>query len=599
MRLSSIILLTLATLPTGLFAGIQASARFNPPRIAMGDRSQYIIEVTETSARGQPQVEQITSLPIPSSNRLELRYRRTASSHQTRIINGATEYSITQSLIIDATPPGVGSFTIPAYSFDYKGERLQVPAATLEVVERSADAGPSRDELIFLRAELPEQLYVGQTTVVDLKLYLSEQAQLRGLNAFDRSADGFTISELPDDYREDVERFNGRRYRTLTWPLTLTPIQAGEQSVNFQFGLTARLPERQDSRDSFGRSPFGGSLFDNFFGRSERINVYTDPITIDVRPLPGAGQPNSFSGAIGDLAMEVGADAETTTQGEPIMLSVVLKGRGNFDRIDGPSFADTDDWKHYDPEIKFEPSDRLGLSGSQRFDYVFIPQRAGELEIPEIKFSYFDPEQEEYVELTAPPIPVKVSPAQNSGVPAPQTPTEKTVAPDQQLSRDLTAKEALLTLDYRPKEPRPVGYTILRNPVFIGLNLAAGLLLCSGTALLIREKRKREDPGYPARAAAKKSLQEAKAAYRQALESGDAERFFKEGQSAIRDAATLRTGQPMPGADSAEIEALLSGAAVDDCRAFFEAANGQRFGRQSREDLQAHQLQIERILQAL
>ena len=599
MRLFNTVLILLVATAATVSAAIEVSARFKPPRIALGDRAQYLVEITETDQQGQPEVERINSLPIPQSSRIELNNGRTATSRQTRIVNGAAEYSITQSLIIDAAAPETGSFTIPAYSIEYKGQRLKVPAATLEVVERPADAGPTREELVFLRAELPEKLYVGQIVALDLKLYLSEEVRLRGLNSFDRSGDGFTISELPEDYREGVETVNGRRYRTLTWPLTLTPIQTGEQELNFQFGLTARLPNQEQASDPFGRSPLGSSLFDNFFGRTERLNVYSEPLVIDVLPLPEEEKPESFSGAIGDLAMEVGSDAEEAVQGEPIMLSVVLKGRGNFERIDGPDFPESPDWRHYDPESQFEPGDPLGLSGSLRFDYVFIPQRSGELQLPETKFSYFDPKQAEYVELTAPPIPLEVAAAENKRGPLPDTAPAESATPDLQLSKSLSSEEALLTLDYRPKAPRPVGLAILTRPAFVSLNVFAALALTGTAVYLHRRKRQRQDPAYAVRLAAKRCLRESRQACLQARKREDTTTFYQSGQAAIRHAATLRTGRTMQSAECAQIEPLLPERAIGDCQAFFEAANAHRFGRTSRESLAEAERQLERILQAL
>lgn len=599
MRLLRIFLIILVSIPATLSATVHVTARFKPPRIALGDTAQYIVEVSETDSKSQPQVERIASLPLPQSNRLKLSNGRTSTSRQTRILNGSAEYSVTQSLVIDAAAPETGSFTIPAYAFEYKDQRLQVPAATLEVVERATDAAPPRDELVFLQADLPEKLYVGQILSFELKLFIAEDVSLSGLNAFDRSGDGFTISELPDDYREGVERAKGRRYRTLTWPLTLTPIQTGEQELSFHFGLTARLPDQENDPAPSGRSPFGGSLFDNFFGRSERLNVYTDALTVDVLPLPEEGKPESFSGAIGDFAIEVGADAEQPVEGEPVMLSLVIKGRGNFERINGPDFPEGRDWRHYDPESKFTPGDSLGLSGSLRFDYVFIPQRAGELELPETEFSYFDPKQEEYVELTAPPIPVEVAAAENNLTATTPPPATKAPESSGQLAKSLTSEEALLTLDYRPKDPRPVGLGILRNPAFISLNIVAGLAVIGGALFLRRRKRHGEDPRYPVRMAAKSSLRESRAACLQARQNDDAEAFYQHGQSAIRHAATLKTGRPMQSAESAQIESLLSGQVAGDCRGFFEAANALRFGGNTREPLSEAQQQLERILKAL
>ena len=122
-------------------AEISVTAIFNPPRIALGDKAQYVLEIKETDTNRQPEIESVTSLPIPQSGGLELTYSRTGTGQQTSFINGAREYSVTQQLIIDANAPRVGTFTLPTYVFQYKGQTLRAPTATLQVVERAADAG--------------------------------------------------------------------------------------------------------------------------------------------------------------------------------------------------------------------------------------------------------------------------------------------------------------------------------------------------------------------------------------------------------------------------------------------------------------------------
>jgi hypothetical protein len=600
MRITSIALLFFLIVQNTLLAEITVSARFNPPRIAMGDRAQYIVEISETDSSGQPQAERVTSLPIPTSGGLNLANGRTSSSQQTRIINGAAQYTVTQSLIIDASPPSVGRFTIPGFAFEYKGERLNAPAATLEVLERSADAGPTRDEMIFLTADLPDSLYVGQTVPVDLKLYIAEGVRLNGLHSFDRQADGFTLSELPQDSIESREFHKGRRYRVLTWPMRLTPIQTGDQAINFQFSLTAQLPGNGNSSDPFGRSPFGRSLLDDFFGRSERLNVFTDASSIEVRPLPTQGQPESFGGAIGNFSMEVGSDSESTVQGEPIMLSVIIEGEGNFERIDGPSYTESPDWRIYDPERKFEPSDSLGLTGTQRYDYVFLPRRAGNLELPKTVFSYFDPVEKEYVELEAPPIQVSVAPAQNTFAPPPSETPGSPEQPDLSLSRTLTAEEALLTLDYRPKPSRTIGTAILHSPGFIAANTIAALGIAAAAVSLRRMRARREDPSYPIRQAARKALAEHRKASDEALARAHADAFYKHALAAIRNAATAKTAKPMQSANADEIASLLDPNDSKTCRELIAAADANRFGGLAHDqNLETAKQQLDRILKAL
>jgi hypothetical protein len=136
-------------------AEISVTAIFNPPRVALGDKAQYVLAIKETDTSRQPEVERVTSLPIPQSGGLELTNGRTGTSQQTSIINGEREYSVTQQLIIDANAPRVGTFNLPTYVFQYKGQTLRAPTATLQVVERGADAGPTSDELIFLKPMRP------------------------------------------------------------------------------------------------------------------------------------------------------------------------------------------------------------------------------------------------------------------------------------------------------------------------------------------------------------------------------------------------------------------------------------------------------------
>ena len=238
---------------SALIAEIRVSARFEPARVAVGSTSQYIVEIVETDDSKKPAAERITSLPIPSDGGLTLRNGRTSNSQSTRITNGVSEYSITQQLIIEAVSQTAGNFTIPAYIFEYKGGRLQAPTATLTVVEGSADVAPTVDELIFLKADAPQQLYVGQTTSILLKLYVSSSVQLRGMNPFERNADGFTVSDQPENYSESVEMANGSRYRVYSWPFTITPISAGPQDIDFQLTVSAQMPDQRNTQASIWR----------------------------------------------------------------------------------------------------------------------------------------------------------------------------------------------------------------------------------------------------------------------------------------------------------------------------------------------------------
>ena len=597
MHLRNVLLIFTLMVTAILQAEIRVHTRFEPPRVAVGSTSKYIVEIVETDNSNKPIVEPVKTLPIPSTGGLNLRNGRTSSSQSTKIINGARSYNSTQQLIIDAVAPESGSFSIPEFIFEYKGARLQAPAATLEVVARSADATPTIDELIFLTTDAPDQLYVGETTPITLKLYVSSTVQMRGLNAFERTADGFTISDLPEESNETTEMLNGRRYRVYSWPLIITPISSGQQDLNFQFTLSAQMPDQRNATPS----PFGQSIFDNFFGRTERFNVYTEPTQIDVRRLPAEGRPDSFSGAIGMFNMQVTADSDSTRVGEPIMLSLKVSGQGNFDRIKSPDMPATSGWRNYEPEAAFDQDSSNPRKGMKRFDYVFIPEKAGSLKLPEVKFSYFDPSIEKYVELSAPILSAKVAPSNRPVMTTAAPLTEEDSAPAINLTKALSSEELLITLDYRPRKGRQIKKSLLSSPWFNYLNCAAFIVLTVSGIVIYRRKQLYQNADYALAHQAKQAL---KLTVKEA-QSNDAAVFYRSAQQAIRLAATVRTKRNLRSADFAKLEAQFKQSQVADgvieqARSLFKEADNHRFsGRTHSADLQRARTQLNTILKAL
>jgi hypothetical protein len=600
MNVRNLIVLLLLWAGTCLHANIEVLARFEPSRIAIGGTSKYVVEINDSSADARSSVEQIASLPIPRVSGITLRNGQASSSQQTSITNGIAEYSITQQIIIDAIPANTGNYTVPSYTFMYKGARVQVPAATLTVVERSANAAPTTDELIFLTLETPEKLYVGQTKQVTLKLYVASNVRLFDYS-LERDADGFiTTGGSPKEPNQSIETANGRRHRVYSWPFTITPISSGKQDLNFQCTLIVQLPKQRSSRNS----PFGNSILDDLLGRSERINVYTKPTQVDVLPLPKEGQPESFSGAVGQFNIGVSTDTKSTRVGEPIMLSLKLSGQGNFDRIQGPKLPEVEGWRSYPPESVFEVDAANELKGTKRFDYIFVPEKAGTLELPEVSFSFFDPDVEKYVELTSPEIAVEVAPSNRSIIqqPAPSdSGTDSSASQSVNLTKSLEPEDWLLTLDYRPTEGRKLPTGSMLTPLFYWLN---GSLLTLVSITILLSYRRRCFLQSPHYALIQNARQELKATVNK-TKSDDADTFFSNAQKVVRLAATVRTKSNLRAADFATLESHfrqtgLTETAIDSTRTLFQAAEAQQFsGHHRTVDLSESRRQLETVLKAL
>ena len=124
----------------------------------------------------------------------------------------------------------------------------------------------------------------------------------------------------------------------------------------------------------------------------------TEAINLNIKPLPTADKPQSFSGAVGSFEAVVEASPSEVRVGEPVTLTYRVSGSGSFDRIQAPALDGANDFKVYPPKIDFQPG-----SSVKSFEYLVIPQREGTGELLEVPFSYFDPEKGTYVDLVDAP----------------------------------------------------------------------------------------------------------------------------------------------------------------------------------------------------
>ena len=98
-----------------------------------------------------------------------------------------------------------------------------------------------------------------------------------------------------------------------------------------------------------------------------------------------------------------------TKTNDPINLKCTITGKGNIQLVDKLNTSFPPDFETYDPKITNNiNSSGDGVSGSQTFEYLIIPRKAGKFTIKPIPFSYFDLSKKRYVTLTSPEYTVNV-----------------------------------------------------------------------------------------------------------------------------------------------------------------------------------------------
>ncbi len=170
-----------------------------------------------------------------------------------------------------------------------------------------------------------------------------------------------------------------------------------------------------------------------FFSTGRRFVRTTQPVYIDILPLPEENQPEDFSPAnVGRFTYNATLDKQETEVGEPITLTLTVSGEGNIKAIRMPEPKSNDDFKVYPPTFDDSSTVRNGkIIGTKRAEILVVPKREGELKLELPAFSWFDPEAERYNTIKPPAFTIHVRPGKGPGPTASGTnPQAQRINPD-------------------------------------------------------------------------------------------------------------------------------------------------------------------------
>ncbi len=142
--------------------------------------------------------------------------------------------------------------------------------------------------------------------------------------------------------------------------------------------------------------------------------VESSPVMIEALPTP-AEAPEEFSGAVGKFEIFAEVDATTVPMNDSVQLLVSVEGEGNIDALPDPIWPDFEDWRVIDSPatVKSEVVDGR-IIGTRAYARDLVPETAGDLTIPAIAYTYFDPESENFLQAATSPIVVTITPVDGS-----------------------------------------------------------------------------------------------------------------------------------------------------------------------------------------
>ena len=410
-------------LASPVFAGgLSFLAAVDRTRISADEQVQLTLSATGEGLGAVPEPK------LPPLNDFEVTGRNSSSSTQISFVNGAMSATKTVEFIYALRPTRPGNLTIGPSSIQVEGKTYTTDPIQIEVLPAggagsgstpgapppsTAPGGQDVAEIernLFVEASVDRRrAYVGEQVTVTYTLFTRYDLQ----NVQYSKAPiytGFWAEALFDaqqlDYRRVVR--NGTVFNSaLLKQIALFPTSAGTKAVA-QMEIGCDIPVRSRRRSFFDLDDF------DFFGRAQRVTVRSDPLNVEVLPLP-PGAPAGFGGAVGDYSVSLSAAPGAVAEGDPLSVKLTISGTGNLDAVREPGRPASRDFKIYDPKVG-KSVQRTGnrMGGSKTFDYVFIPARAGSVPLPRFEFVYFDPGRGQYMVKSPDPVTASVSPGRRA-----------------------------------------------------------------------------------------------------------------------------------------------------------------------------------------
>lgn len=466
-----------------------------------------------------------------------LRFHNRGQSSQVNIINGSYSSSVSNNFIVQALKPG--NYTIPPISVTVGKETIQTKPVTFEVTplgrnqsSNNVDAASSTDEseIAFIRFTKISKHYSGEVVPLTIKAYFNQKyrANINSLPVL--KTDGVVMSPLSNQPEQTQEKLNGKTYSVLSWNTTLAGIKTGSHPLLFELDATLNIPQQRRVSPFGGSSLFDDPFFNSFLGgvQQKPIKVVSPEQNFEVAELPATGQPENFTGAIGDFSLSTSASPQQVEIGEPITLNIEIEGKGNFDRVESPLFPVTPDWKTYSPTSNYASQENI-FSGKKQFEQAIVAKSGTITRIPALSFSYFDPEKESYLTITSEPIPIKITAPE--GQPAPQQPVQAAAAPQQKAEPISPDKTALGISSLAPIHLEPGKFHLEITPLYkrIWFLSAVGccvILLLLVLSLNIRKRNLTRHPELQLKKKRRQLLEENLSTIAQAKSSGDHSLFL-------------------------------------------------------------------------
>jgi len=475
-------------------------------------------------------------------------------------VNGRVDSSNTLTMTYVLLPEGPGPAEIPSFDvvvggdtfrtqpirFTVQAGRSGSPGAAAprgrpsEDDEEDADEGANVD--VFLEARVsPREVWVGEPATLEVAIYAA--APVVGFSGLELPPlTGLWSDDVPVDANRDrrSETIGGRAYTV--YPVVrklLIPTRSGKIRVEPFLG---QIQVRRSSRDPFR----------SLFSLGDHINILRKTRAIDIaaKPLPEAGRPPEFEGAVGTYRLKLAAAPGAVAVGDAVAIRATVEGRGSLQGVPPPRLGVAPELKTYEPKVVEDERGSTDRTAARKtWEWIVVPVRPGDFKLPGATFAYFDPAAGRY-EVVSHDLPVLT-------VRRGEGPVEVGAA----RAEVQAAAKDIAFLKRRDGPLRETREPLVRRPAFLALFAVPWALVPIGIWWGRRRERLLTDTGFA------RSRRAARAAARRLAKASAKEgagAFHEDVARALVEYVADRENRSAAGLTYEEVETLLASKGVEE-----------------------------------
>lgn len=407
-----------------------------PATLRLGDTARAELRITDP--QGTPREPQ-----LPEVDGLQLRLGGPSRQSEQRWDGRQLIQRTTVSWLVELRPLREGAFALPPFPV-WTGSKEQ----TTRELRLEARRDLRGEELGWLEVRVaPTRVYVHEPIRVQVEAGVQQGLRLvqgranNGQPFFDVEVQASWLEDFPGGERLDGPAPAGEQALIVRGGNSLMPVaydpdhrRAGEAWQRFAFERTflptrigrIELPapmlryhvvRREGRTDVFGLARGG---------QTEQFFVTGRPLQLEVVPIPEAGRPTPFYGAVGRFTLTAEIDRDTVRVGSSVKLTLTVRGQGNLEFLRLPPLDQLPGLHKLGETEPRRDADKVAVT------YDLTPLSVDVREVPAIEWNFFDttPGIERFVRVATPPQPLRVEalPAGEALAPLPES-APKAVTP--------------------------------------------------------------------------------------------------------------------------------------------------------------------------